>query len=242
MTLLLSELDNNVWFFLRFRFVTPSFNAPLVNIVGRLEDRSWTVIVFDKVNFPVMKSCKSLITGGAGIRFEPSMDILMNTLLNICLEGLGAEVTEVFLDLVSSPDVVSQLQLELPAVRAHLGPLRRSRLVHPPHVSLEVMGAGKRLLTDFTIDIGGVQILVHPEHVVLEFGEIICPELTAVSSLWTGEGLAIVNSQSVLPKSGQSHKLNILPLTRKIVTIVYIICGFLPMSFWWWLLNDFLLR
>ena len=101
------------------------------------------MIEFLQMDLSVMKSGESLVTGSTGVGFEPGVNILMNPPLNICLERLGAQVTEVFLDGVGSLDVVRQLYLSLSAVRTDLGSLRLLCLMHPPHVSLEIVDTGE---------------------------------------------------------------------------------------------------
>ena len=108
------------------------------------------MIVFLKMDLSVMKSGKSLVTGGTGVGLEPGVNILMYSPLNICLERLGAEVTEVFLDGVGSLDVICQLYLALSAVRTHLGSLGLVSLMHSPHMSLEIVDTGECLVTDVT--------------------------------------------------------------------------------------------
>ena len=113
-----------------------------------------------------VKVIKPGVTVEASVRLEASVHVVVEASLNAGLELLRAILTLEVLSLVSSHNVVVQLQLLFSTERANLPSLCCSDLVHALHVRLQIALTWKRFVTLLTHDVLRVDVFMHALDVI----------------------------------------------------------------------------
>ena len=160
-------------------------HAPTIHMIVRLQHRPRTVPGLLQVGLAVVQSRKPKveselasysqrkvkvikpgITVEASIRLEASVHVVVEASLNAGLELLRAILTLEVLSLVSSHNVIVQLQLLFSAERANLPSFCCSQLVHALHVRLQIAPTWKRFVTLLTHNVLRVDVFMHSLDVI----------------------------------------------------------------------------
>ena len=113
-----------------------------------------------------MQVIKPGVTVEASVWFEASVHVVVEASLNAGLELLRAILTLEVLSLVSSHNVIVQLQLLFSTERANLPSLCCSDLVHALHVRLQIALTWKRFVTFLAHNVFRVYVFMNSLDVV----------------------------------------------------------------------------